>query len=532
MANTLYPQLQAFTLYSSGANIGDTTLVLSSFKTIDGVQLAMSDFGDKGFLTLEPGAGTNEEQISFSGVTANSNGTTTLTGVKNVLALSPYTETSGLAKPHSGGTTAVVSVSSGLLNQLSNKGNDETVTGKWSFPTYTSSDVNQVATISYANALAIAGAPDASTTVKGVSEEATQAEVDAGTGAGGTSARLFVNPSSLITSKYGRTMTAFGGYAADAGSTDAYAITMSPALTSYVIGQVITFKANTRNTGAATLNVNALGAVTIKKDVDQDLDTGDIKANSMVEVVYDGTNFQMISRTGVVPTGATIPFGGRTAPGGYVLADGSEISRSTYAALFAVLCPTLGTVTITIAAPGVVTLSSHGLATGDSIYLTTSGALPTGLMANTRYWVVKNDANSFWLATSLADALAGTKITTSGSQSGTHTATGAYFGVGDGSTTFNVPSMKGLVVAGLDQTQTEFAGLGQTGGEKTHVLTATEMPAHTHGAPVDNSGTGGTARALANTNGAGTQLNTSSTGSDTAHNNIQPYVTMPYIIKV
>jgi hypothetical protein len=80
------------------------------------------------------------------------------------------------------------------------------------------------------------------------------------------------------------------------------------------------------------------------------------------------------------------------------------------------------TVTITIATPGVVTWNSHGLVTGNKIQLTTSGALPTGLTASTTYWVIFNDANSFWLATSLANAAAGTKIATSGSQSGTHTA--------------------------------------------------------------------------------------------------------------
>jgi len=81
------------------------------------------------------------------------------------------------------------------------------------------------------------------------------------------------------------------------------------------------------------------------------------------------------------------------------------------------------TVTITIAAPGVVTYTAHGLKTGDWIQLTTTGALPTGLTASTNYWVIYNDANSFWLATSKANAASGTKITTSGSQSGTQTLT-------------------------------------------------------------------------------------------------------------
>lgn len=82
---------------------------------------------------------------------------------------------------------------------------------------------------------------------------------------------------------------------------------------------------------------------------------------------------------------------------------------------------TIGTFTVTIASPGVVTLNSHGLATGDAVIPTTTDTLPTGITAGTTYYVIKNDSNSFWLATSLANALAATKINTSGSQAGTHT---------------------------------------------------------------------------------------------------------------
>jgi len=85
-------------------------------------------------------------------------------------------------------------------------------------------------------------------------------------------------------------------YAADAGANDTYAITLSPAPTAYTAGMVVNFKANTANTGAATLNVNALGAKTIKKLNDQDLATGDIEASQIVSVIYDGTNFQMQSQ--------------------------------------------------------------------------------------------------------------------------------------------------------------------------------------------------------------------------------------------
>ncbi len=83
------------------------------------------------------------------------------------------------------------------------------------------------------------------------------------------------------------------------------------------------------------------------------------------------------------------------------------------------------TVTITIAAPGVVTWTSHGLISGQKIQLTTTGALPTGLSINTSYWVTVVDANTFKLSTSLATARAATFITTTGSQSGVHTAVSA-----------------------------------------------------------------------------------------------------------
>jgi len=93
-------------------------------------------------------------------------------------------------------------------------------------------------------------------------------------------------------------------YAADAGSTDSYAIVLSPPPTSYALitGVSINFKANTLNTGAATLNLNSLGAKTILKMNDQALATGDIEAGQIVTVVYDGTNFQMVSTSAVSAT--------------------------------------------------------------------------------------------------------------------------------------------------------------------------------------------------------------------------------------
>jgi microcystin-dependent protein len=55
------------------------------------------------------------------------------------------------------------------------------------------------------------------------------------------------------------------------------------------------------------------------------------------------------------------------------------------------------------------------------------------------------------------------------------------YGAGDGTTTFNVPNLQGRIPVGKDATQTEFDGLAETGGSKTHTLTTANMPSHQHG---------------------------------------------------
>lgn len=77
----------------------------------------------------------------------------------------------------------------------------------------------------------------------------------------------------------------------------------------------------------------------------------------------------------------------------------------------------LGSVTISIGSPAVITFTAHGLANGREVYLQTTGALPTGFVVNTRYFVVNAAANTFQLAPSVG----GSAISTSGTQSGTHT---------------------------------------------------------------------------------------------------------------
>lgn len=77
------------------------------------------------------------------------------------------------------------------------------------------------------------------------------------------------------------------------------------------------------------------------------------------------------------------------------------------------------TVAISIASPGVITWNAHNLPNGATVVLTTTGALPTGFTAGTPYFVVNAAANTF----NLALTSGGAAINTSGSQSGTQTAT-------------------------------------------------------------------------------------------------------------
>lgn len=127
-------QAQDFFLAGSGASIGDTTITLKSFETIQGDPITTSDIGATGYMTLEPGNGTQEESISFTGVTQNANGTATLTGVKTVLTVYPYTETSGLAITHPGSSLAILTNTAGFYNQFPARDNAETITGYWNVP--------------------------------------------------------------------------------------------------------------------------------------------------------------------------------------------------------------------------------------------------------------------------------------------------------------------------------------------------------------------------------------------------------------
>ena len=111
---------------------------------------------------------------------------------------------------------------------------------------------------------------------------------------------------------------------------------------------------------------------------------------------------------------------------------------------------------------------------------------------------------------------------------------GTTYGSGDGSTTFNLPDLRGRVVIGLDVNDTDFDTLGETGGEKTHTLTVDELAPHNHDVKVKMNASGFGDGYLTSASGYDYTTSNSpinSTGGGQAHNNLQPYIVINYIIK-
>ncbi len=76
---------------------------------------------------------------------------------------------------------------------------------------------------------------------------------------------------------------------------------------------------------------------------------------------------------------------------------------------------------------------------------------------------------------------------------------GTTYGVGDGSTTYNLPNLNGRVPVGRDASQTEFDALGKIGGAKTVTLTQAQLAVHTHGVTDPTHNHGQTAHGHGNT---------------------------------
>jgi microcystin-dependent protein len=175
----------------------------------------------------------------------------------------------------------------------------------------------------------------------------------------------------------------------------------------------------------------------------------DGSANASISAVVAADSHTHTGSTvvGLTPPGVIAPYAGSGAPSGWLMCDGSAVSRSTYSDLYAVC--------------------------------------------------------------------------------------GTTYGVGNGSTTFNLPNLQARVPVGIDVADANFNVRGETGGASTVTLTSSQMPSHTHtytykGLFNKMEGTGGL-------NVASIDLVSSQTsgsaGGGSSHNNLQPYMALHYIIK-
>lgn len=194
------------------------------------------------------------------------------------------------------------------------------------------------------------------------------------------------------------------------GTSTAYTVTTNQGLTALTDGFMVTLRMSATNGASPTLDVDSLGAKAIAGVYGSAVPAGVMLSGSVQTFVYDSSDDKWLLHGFFgLPfvIGQVFDFAGTTAPTQSLFCYGQAVSRTTYAALFAVI--------------------------------------------------------------------------------------GETYGVGDGSTTFNIPDLRGRVVAGQDDMGGSSANrltnqtggldgdtLGATGGAETHTLTSAQLAAHTH----------------------------------------------------
>lgn len=186
--------------------------------------------------------------------------------------------------------------------------------------------------------------------------------------------------------------------------TDTITAVATLGMSAYVAGQTFWFIAAGDNTGAVTLNINAIGAKAITKNGTDALAAGDIISGSIVQVVYDGTQFQLNSSASLLSSN-NVWTGKNNFDGPFSVPVGTTAQRpdglagyvrfNTTTGIYEGSLSTAGAVIDTITRVGPVatltTLTNHGLVTGDYIFV--SGATPSAY--NGGYNVTVTGATTF-----------------------------------------------------------------------------------------------------------------------------------------
>jgi hypothetical protein len=191
-------------------------------------------------------------------------------------------------------------------------------------------------------------------------------------------------------------------YCADAGSTDTYTCSVTPALLTYTTGMVVWFRPNTSNSGSATININSLGAKTITTESDSVLVDDTLRAGYTYPLWYDGNTFRVIWSSMVRPN----PTNNEQK---FITTDGvSEI----YDARFA---PPPDEQTITTNSPLILPLSTNVFVTPDSnrTLCNASGLISDG--AFNGQWLYIHNTTNFTLEWSDKENCTGSKLDFGGS---------------------------------------------------------------------------------------------------------------------
>lgn len=172
----------------SSLGSSDTSVTLSSFKEpVSNIPYTMTYLNSSvEFATIEPQS-SSKEFVSFTGITQNSDGTATLTGLTRGLGFSyPYTASTTLQEAHPAQAIFILSNPPQLYNQYANRNNNDTILGTWNFgalptSTQTCTTGSQFCTKSYIDALSIQGAATSTETNIGLVQLANQVQVGSST---------------------------------------------------------------------------------------------------------------------------------------------------------------------------------------------------------------------------------------------------------------------------------------------------------------------------------------------------------------
>ena len=118
------------------------------------------------------------------------------------------------------------------------------------------------------------------------------------------------------------------GSISTSGSSSAYVLAASRTISAIAAGASFIFKANHASTGATTIAIDGLATKSIKKLHDQAIAANDIESGSICHIVYDGTNFQLISSLATsglanIVEDTTPQLGGQLDVNGQALGDGT-----------------------------------------------------------------------------------------------------------------------------------------------------------------------------------------------------------------